>query len=333
MSSLGRKGQLGLLALGFGSVVALAHLVGAREIAHVVARCAPVVPLLLVVEAARIGLEARAVRDLYRALGAEVPPRALARAHLVGYAMTTVLPAGRAVAETYVATALVRFASPGKAAAVGTLNHALAMAANAFVAAVCFVACLYATGMSPLTVAIGLHTLLVGGIALALPVVARSRRACAAAARVIRFFLGEKRAERAARGLEAMGDAARMHAGAPRSAVAAHLIARGMQAIGMAVLLATISGMRGTSALIGGLLGQAVHLVGTSAGDLVPLQLGATDGGFALAAPALGMKVADAVAAALILHGVHLAWSVLGALVPLVWRIDPSLHEGTEDRG
>lgn len=322
MSSRGRKGQLGLAALGLGAVGALVHLAGAREIAHVVAHCAPVIPLLLVVEAARIALEARAVRDLYRALGAEVPVSALARAHLVGYAMTTVLPAGRAVAEGYVATALVRFASPGKAAAAGTLNHALAMAANAFVAAACFAACLLVTGLSSLTVAIGLHTLLVGAIALALPVVARSRRACAAATRVIRALVGEKRAERATLGLEAMGDASRMYERVPRFALAAHLLARALQAIGIAVLLGTISGARGISALLGGLLGQAVHLVGTSVGDLVPLQLGATDGGFALAAPALGMAVADAVAVALILHGIHLVWSVVGALVPLVWRLE-----------
>ena len=311
-----------MLVLGLGAVVALAHLAGAREIAQALARCAPVIPLLLLIEASRIALEARAVRDLYRALGAEVPPSALARAHLVGYAMTTVLPAGRAVAEGYVATALARFASPGRAAAAGTLNHALAMAANALVAAACFSACLLATGLSTLTVATGLHTLLVGTLALALPVVARSRCAYAAAGRAIRAILGEKRAERLIRGLEAMGDASRMHAGVPWGALGAHLVARGLQAAGITVLLATIAGVRGTSALLVGLLGQAVHLVGTSAGDLLPLQLGATDGGFALAAPTLGMTVADAVAAALILHGIHLAWSVVGALVPLAWRCD-----------
>lgn len=322
MRSRGWTGRFGLLVLGLGAVVALVHVAGAREIVHATARCAPVIPLLLLIEAARIALEVRAVRDLYRALGAEVPPLALVRAHLVGYAMTTVLPAGRALAEGYVATALVRFASPGRAAAAGTLNHSLAMAANALVAAACFVACLLVTGGSTLTVAIGLHTLLVGTLALALPVVARSRRTCSAATRAFRAILGEKRAERVTRGLEAMGDASRRHAGVPWSALGAHLVARSLQALGLTVLLATLSGAHGTSALFGGLLGQAVHLVGTSAGDLVPLQLGATDGGFALAAPVLGMAVADAVAAALILHGVHLAWSVVGALVPLVWRWD-----------
>jgi hypothetical protein len=316
-----------LLALGLGSVVALVHLAGAHEIARVVGRCAPAIPLLLLVEAARIALEARAVRDLYRALGAEVPLPALGRAHLVGYAMTTVLPAGRAVAEGYVATALVRFASPGRAAAAGTLNHALAMAANASVAALCFAACFMATGLSKLTVAIGLHTLFVGALALVLPVVARSRRAYAAATRAIRAVVGETRAERLTRGLEAMGDASRLHLGVPWGALGAHLVARGLQTVGIAALLATIAGVRGTSALRLGLFGQAVHLVGTSAGDLVPLQLGATDVGFALAAPALGMTVADAVAAALVLHGIHLAWSVVGALVPLVWRCEKTEAE------
>lgn len=100
----------------------------------------------------------------------------------------------------------------------------------------------------------------------------------------------------------------------------AHVVARALQAVGVGLLLAAIADTRGLAALRGGLLGQAVHLVGSSAGDLIPLQLGATDGGFVLAAPLLGMGTADAVAAALVLHGVHLAWTATGALVPLFWR-------------
>lgn len=324
-------GRAALLVIGVAAVVALIHLAGLGDVARVVRRAGPVVPLLFACEGARIALELRATRSLYAALGAKVPipMAALVRAHLIGAAMTTALPAGRAVAEAYVATALARFASPSKAAAVATVNHALAMAANALVATVCLVAVYRATGLSPLTVATLLHAGAVGSIALALTVLSRSRRACAAARRMARFFLAPARARGVLRGIEATGEACRAHRLFPWSPLVDHVVARALQAVGVGLLLATITGTQGASsgrlsALRGGLLGQAVHLVGTSAGDLIPLQLGATDGGFVLAAPLLGIGTADAVAAALVLHGVHLAWTAVGALVPLLWRRAPT---------
>ena len=315
-------GRAALFALGVAAVAALIRLAGLGDVARVVRRAGPVVPLVLACEGARIALELSATRGLYAALGAKarVPLAALVRAHLIGAAMTTALPAGRAVAEAYVAAALARFASPSKAAAVASVNHALAMAANALVATVCLVAVYGATGLSALTVATLLHVAAVGSVALSLTVLTRSRRACAVAGRAARVLLARPGAEALIRWIEAMGDACRVHRGLPRGPLVAHVVARALQAVGVGLLLAAIADTRGLAALRGGLLGQAVHLVGSSAGDLIPLQLGATDGGFVLAAPLLGMGTADAVAAALVLHGVHLAWTATGALVPLFWR-------------
>jgi hypothetical protein len=69
-------------------------------------------------------------------------------------------------------------------------------------------------------------------------------------------------------------------------------------------------------------------MVATSAGDLIPGQLGVTDAAFALAAPALQLSLASAVAVALLSHGVQLAWCAAGALTPLLFRAGASANSG-----
>jgi hypothetical protein len=68
------------------------------------------------------------------------------------------------------------------------------------------------------------------------------------------------------------------------------------------------------------LLGQAISLVGGSAGDLIPGQVGTTDGAFALAAPMLGISAASAVGVAVMVHCMQLFWTLVGAALPLAWR-------------
>jgi len=85
--------------------------------------------------------------------------------------------------------------------------------------------------------------------------------------------------------------------------------------------LAILARALGASSMVrAGLTAGSVHMVATSAGDLVPGQLGVTDAAFALAAPALGLSLAAAVAVALLSHGVQLVWCAAGALTPLLWH-------------
>ena len=67
--------------------------------------------------------------------------------------------------------------------------------------------------------------------------------------------------------------------------------------------------------VVGGLLTVGLHFVGQAVGDLVPAQLGATDGALALGAEALGAPAAALVAAALVFHASQLAWAAVGAVV------------------
>jgi len=68
------------------------------------------------------------------------------------------------------------------------------------------------------------------------------------------------------------------------------------------------------------LLAQGVNMVALAVGVLVPGQLGATDGAFALSAEALGTTMPRALAIALVAHVLQVIWIAVGTLVPIVWR-------------
>jgi hypothetical protein len=78
--------------------------------------------------------------------------------------------------------------------------------------------------------------------------------------------------------------------------------------------------MSGSTSLGRSLLAQGINLVGTSLGDLVPGQLGVTDGAFALSASALGITAADAIAISVLAHFVQMCWVFVGSLIPLAWK-------------
>jgi hypothetical protein len=101
----------------------------------------------------------------------------------------------------------------------------------------------------------------------------------------------------------------------PLGATLAAVGSRALFAVELAVLLHAAGGsaLRAPLAL-------GVSLVGGALGDLVPGQLGASDGAFALAAPLLGTSRADGVALAMTLHLLQIGWAVLGGSLPLWWK-------------
>lgn len=297
-----------LLVLAITATVALVAIVGAEGVGRVLLVALPLLPVVLACEGARIALEAAATRRLYASGGAAIPTSHLARAHLVGYAMTTALPAGRVMAEAYKAAAFTRFASRAVAASAGVASQSVALLANAIVSIGCAAVAYARTGFSALTVAVMVHAAIVAGTGLAFQLVSRSERLAAWVSR---------RSRRLAEPIAAWSAASTARSLVPLDALALHVAARGLQVVGLGVLLAPVAGRLWLS---DGPLGQAIACVGTTAGDLVPLQLGATDGAWALAAPLLGLAAADAVAIALLAHAVQITWSAAGALVAAIWR-------------
>jgi hypothetical protein len=74
------------------------------------------------------------------------------------------------------------------------------------------------------------------------------------------------------------------------------------------------------------LLVTGVHLVGTAAGDLVPAQVGATDGAFVLAAEALRVPLAAALTIPLLVHAVQIGWAAVSVVAMAVRPRHTPLH-------
>jgi uncharacterized membrane protein YbhN (UPF0104 family) len=64
--------------------------------------------------------------------------------------------------------------------------------------------------------------------------------------------------------------------------------------------------------LVSSFVAQAVILIGASAGDLVPGQIGALEGALSFFAGAIGTTRRNAVAVALLIHLVQWVWVVVG---------------------
>ena len=65
---------------------------------------------------------------------------------------------------------------------------------------------------------------------------------------------------------------------------------------------------------------HGVYLVVAAIGVLVPGQLGASEGGFALAADVLRAEVAQAMGIALLSHAIQLSLVAAGLVVLALWR-------------
>ncbi|MBZ0118665.1 MAG: UPF0104 family protein, partial [Sandaracinaceae bacterium] len=72
--------------------------------------------------------------------------------------------------------------------------------------------------------------------------------------------------------------------------------------------------------VLGALAVHGVYLVVAAIGVLVPGQLGASEGGFALAAGVLGAREAQAMSIALLSHAIQLVLVVAGLIVLALWR-------------
>jgi hypothetical protein len=299
--------QAGALTLGAAALAALVHHAGSAGLVPVLQRAARWLPLALVIEGMRIATEVAATRSLAGRGASAIPRSELLRAHLVGYAVTLLMPAGRAAAEALKASMLSPYIGGARAAAIATKNQSLSLLATAAVSVPCAIATFAVAGFSPVPVAIALHTvaLVVAGVSLQL--VARHAGLLAWLAR---------RLPRVAEAARAYQDAVRDQRAVPAFALAAFVANRALQVVGLGLLIAAVGGPLGP---LEALVGQGVEFVGATVGDLVPAQLGATDGAFALAASVLRISVADAVALSLLVHAVQLAWAALGALGALAW--------------
>lgn len=312
-------------AFGIAGVVVLVLLVrqaGKDALLEALTPVLPWLPALLVLDLLRIGADAHATWLAYGERAAAIPVARLLRAQLIANAVTYLAPAGRTAAEATKAALLARFTSWPEATAAATLMQALALFGGAVISVPCVLAAGTILGFSAkitlLILAQGL------GVTLSGLVVRGASRSPALAA-----WLGRLRFRRVAEGAQEFHDVSRGGPLVPLRPLLSISMGRAFQVaqygiIAHAVGVAHVSVLRA-------LLAQGVNMVALAVGVLVPGQLGATDGAFALAAEALGTTMPRALAIALVAHVLQVIWIVVGTLVPTVWRVRNTGREAGDE--
>ncbi|WP_437877855.1 lysylphosphatidylglycerol synthase domain-containing protein [Sorangium sp. So ce513] len=296
--------------IGLAALAMLIRHVGAAAMLDTLARAAPLLPLLVALEAARLGCETLATGALCPRRS--VPPAELIRIHIVTYPVMTLMPAGRAAGEAVKAALLSPHVGVPRAAAIATANQSLALLAASPLSLLAALAIGRIAGSaSPLALGVLAHAALLVGSGLAVAYAARQRAA---------FAWFARRFARLGHATAAFQEAVRERPPVPPRPFACCVAGRALQATQYAVLLAAVGAESGP---LRALAAYGVGAAGTAAGDLIPGQVGATDGAFALAAPLLGLIASSAIAIAVLIHLLQATFALTGIAVTLAWRRRP----------
>lgn len=278
-------------------------------------------PLILALELGRLATEVWLTWSLSDRVRAHVPLAELTRTQVVGYGVANVMPAGRAAGEAVKAAMLTRFLGAAEATAIAASNQSTAMLGGALAAVPCVLAALWITGISALSGALAVFVLVSLVIVVAFQIACRRRGVGGAVLRRL------TKMEDASAAFESAIDRIPY---VPKIPTLAALTSRLLFVTELGVLLHATSGSAGVGRTM---LAFGVSLVGGAVGDMVPGQLGASDGAFAVAAPILGITAANGVAIAMTLHVVQLGWGLVGWTLPLVWKSSSHRDEGPLSAG
>jgi len=301
--------RLAFAIAGIGAVVLLVRNTGADALVAVLVPAAKWIPLILLLEALRLGLDGTAT---WLALGRRarlLPIRLLTRAQLIGAAVGSLAPAGRTAAEATKAALIAPWTGAPSATAAAATVQAATLLATALISIPCAWAAWVVSGSSWLTLSLLVH-------AVALFILGAGMRLAMRAPRLGRWFGG--RAGRFARGAASFQDAARESPVLVPGPTAALFAGRVLQVAQYAVLAYAV-GFDLTA--VQALIAQGLNLVALAAGALVPGQIGVSEGAFVLSASTLGTTEAKAMAIALLAHVLQVATLPLGALTPMLWKV------------
>ncbi|GEL75138.1 lysylphosphatidylglycerol synthase domain-containing protein [Myxococcus virescens] len=294
---------------GVGTLALLVHKAGPRELGAVLSSAAPWLPWVVLLELGRQCMDGLATRRAYGPGAGRVPWRVLARAQLIGTAVSSMAPAGRAAAEATKAALLSPYMGGGTATAAAATSQAASLAAGGFISFPCALASYLLTGMSLFTMLMLAHGVLLVLLSVGVRACMRAKRP--GAWLVCRFSRWALHAEQ-------FKASARCGSLLPWSPMLAFLCSRLFQVAQYGVLTYAV-GI--DTSLVQAFFAQGLYLCALAVGSLVPGQVGVSDGAFALAAGVLDTTAARAMSVALLGHLVQLLFVLVGALIPLVWRI------------
>lgn len=262
------------------------------------------------IEGVRIACDGLATWTLFGHRRGRVRSWLVVRATLVANAVLIVAPAGRATAEASKAGMYGGIVGGSTATAAALLGQALAVTAAGVISSAGGVALAARDGASELTLLVVGQS--IGMLALGALVLVASRR------KIVSRLLG--RLLRRVWTMTADEDvraAVRARAPLPPGPLALHVVARALMAVEIAVLFHGVGATVGLGPVLGA---TATAMIGAVALDVVPADLGLTEGAFVLWHDAIGLSRVDAVTIAVALHGVQLAWVLAGAVTSVVTR-------------
>jgi hypothetical protein len=292
---------LGLFAVGVAGCALLLQRIGIAPVLASLLRARSWLPWLLLLETGRVAAETLATYFVLGRAAHGVPLRELWRAQLTCSALATVLPAGRSAGEAAKASLLAARVGVPVALSAGAGGQIVNLLANGVVGIVGGIAVLQRVG----TCAIGTSCFGYGsGLLLLGLLLAWAARSRALAARLERLPIAKGRIER-------FSVAVRESGALSIGAISGQLLARVCQALQLVALAHAFGHVLGLGSAP---LLLAVYMLGATAGDLIPAQLGAVDAAFVFGAGLLGMPEASAVGIALSLHALQLASAALCTL-------------------
>jgi hypothetical protein len=307
----------GRLVLGLGGLALLTAIVlhiGIEVVLATLRPALPWLPVLAVLELARIGCAAMGSYLAFGPLARRIPRRTLFRAHLLGHSLTTVAPAPSLFNETIKATLITPYTGAGPAAAVGFTNQVATFVSGGLTTIPCGIAIFVLQGPSSIWFyACAIHTIVLIASGLALQAVTR-------ASGPGRWIVG--RFPRLAERAEAFREHAKGIRFGARGPTEMLFISRCFQMVQYGVAAHAVgidvSALRVVAT-------EGIYLVAIAVGVLVPGGLGTTEGVFTLAADLLNTTVARATAVALLMRCMQIVWVFLGSLVAIATRSDVRL--------
>ncbi len=300
-----RLGRALAALVGVGIVALLIRQSGPEQVLEAIVRAPLLFPLVVVLEMMMCACEVTAAFILYGKDRAKVPAGVIVRSTLFCYAVMSVLPFGRAVGEMTRAAMLAKYVGGARAAAVATQVQGMTLLGNAIISVPTAIAVAYLAGKTLLLAGISLNVVVTtvagGGLLLA-------TRKSQLGQRVGRYF----------RGGDVWGPEVDTHLQAelkPVVPVAFMALGRTCQVTQRLVLLAAVGAQTG---VVRAFCAQAIALVSSMVGDIIPGQIGVTEMGYRLGAQVLQLEPSQGVAIGLLAHLAQLLWVGVGFVSPLV---------------
>lgn len=304
-------GRWVLLAMGIAAVIGLVSDAGPKAVWSTLVRAGVWLPFVMLCEIGFAAMDVVSLRLMYGARGSGVPARVWLRSGMMAYGIMILLPAGRAGGEVMRAASLAPYVGGPRAAAGATLLQGVTLFGNTLISIPCYAAVALSAGPAePLALFVagnGIVTAVLGALLL-----------FGARMSSVGGWLGRRIKALASHGSSFDASLREMPA-VPVLPIGAALVGRLFQTVQYGMILLAVGG---ALTLKSGLVAQAIHLVGAGLGDMVPNQVGITEGAYRLFAADLGLQgaVAEAIAIALIHRICQFTLAGSALAIGAVWK-------------